>query len=343
MINANTKFVSLGAILLLSLVIACGDNEVQQSADRLVSVNATVVRLTSEQLVKSYTGSLEGEKQAVIYARIAEAVEEVRVKEGQSVRADQVLISLDKTGASSRYLETQSLYLNAEKNFKKMEYLYKEGAVSETQHDQALTNYEVTRATFEAATKLVDIQSPISGVVTSLDVSDGEFLNIGRKLATVAMVGRLRVKFAVNAEDIRFFSQGAQVSVSAGNGRVSGNGTVTSISESADPETRAFQVEVLVDNEDGRFKVGTFARVDVALESMDNIIVAPRQALMTLDGQPVGYVVKNGQVEKRVLSLGANLEGRVVVDSGLNIGDTLVTLGQSYLSDGVKVTIANLE
>ena len=61
MINANTKFVSLGAILLLSLVIACGDNEVQQSADRLVSVNATVVRLTSEQLVKSYTGSLEGE------------------------------------------------------------------------------------------------------------------------------------------------------------------------------------------------------------------------------------------------------------------------------------------
>ena len=343
MINANTKFVSLGAILLLSLVIACGDNEVQQSADRLVSVNATVVRLTSEQLVKSYTGSLEGEKQAVIYARIAEAVEEVRVKEGQSVRADQVLISLDKTGASSRYLETQSLYLNAEKNFKKMEYLYKEGAVSETQHDQALTNYEVTRATFEAATKLVDIQSPISGVVTSLDVSDGEFLNIGRKLATVAMVGRLRVKFAVNAEDIRFFSQGAQVSVSAGNGRVSGNGTVTSISESADPETRAFQVEVLVDNEDGRFKVGTFARVDVALESMDNIIVAPRQALMTLDGQPVGYVVNNGQVEKRVLSLGANLEGRVVVDSGLNIGDTLVTLGQSYLSDGVKVTIANLE
>jgi len=343
MINANTKFVSLGAILLFSLVTACGDNEDRQAADRLVSVNATVISLTDERLVKSYTGSLEGEKQAVIYARIAEAVEEVRVKEGESVRANQVLISLDKTGASSRYLETQSLYLNAEKNFKKMEYLYREGAVSETQYDLARTNYEVTRATFEAATKLVDIQSPISGVVTSLDVSDGEFLSIGRKLATVATVDRLRVKFAVNAEDIRFFSQGAHVSVTAGNGRVSGSGAVTSISESADPETRAFQVEVLVDNEDGRFKVGTFARVDVALESMDNIIVVPRDALMILDGQPVGYVVNNGQVEKRVLSPGTNLEGRVVIDSGLAIGDTLVTLGQSYLSDGVKVTIANLE
>jgi RND family efflux transporter MFP subunit len=224
-----------------------------------------------------------------------------------------------------------------------MEYLFKEGAVSELQYDQAKTNYEVARVTFEAAAKLVDIQSPISGVVTSVDVSDGDFLSIGRQLATVATVDRLRVKFAVNAEDIRFFSRGAWVSVAAGNGRVSGEGAVTSISESADPVTRAFEVEVLVENQDGRFKVGTFARVDVALESMDGIIVVPRDALMTLDGQPVGYVVTNGRVDKRVLSLGTNLEGRVVVDSGLEIGDTLVTLGQSYLSDGVQVTIANLE
>ena len=51
------------------------------------------------------------------------------------------------------------------------------------------------------------------------------------------------------------------------------------------------------------------------------------------------YVVNQETAEQRVVELGPEVNGSVVIVSGLNPGDILVTLGQDYLEDGVKVNI----
>jgi membrane fusion protein (multidrug efflux system) len=143
-----SSFCYLGIPLLIVLMAGCSGNN--QSSDnrseRAVSVKGQVVHLASKELTKSFTGTLEGVRQAVITAKIAEAVEKVMVSEGDRVEADQVLIQLDRTGPTSNFIQAQSLYLNAEKNYKKMKYLYDEGAVSESQFDAAKTEYEVSKA-----------------------------------------------------------------------------------------------------------------------------------------------------------------------------------------------------
>ncbi len=64
------------------------------------------------------------------------------------------------------------------------------------------------------------------------------------------------------------------------------------------------------------------------------------RAILRLDNKDVAFVVVDGVAKRREVTLGPELEGRVVVLSGLQPGDTLVTLGQSYLDDGFKVTIS---
>lgn len=330
-------------ILTVLLICSCGREEAVPTGQRAIPVEAMVAGTTDARLARTFTGSIEGERQADIYAKIAEAVEKVHVEEGDSVKSGQVLISLDRTGPSSNYRSAESVYRNAEEQYEKMKFLYEEGAVSESQFDAAQTEYEVAKANFHAAARLVEVTSPIDGVVTRLEVSPGDYLSQGQELATVASIGKLRVKFSVNSRDIQYIDVGDSVVVEADEFGPSVPGRVVRVSRSADPVTRAFQVEVLFDNEDGRFRPGMFVRVSIILEQLRNVIIIPRKSVVTLDNEPVVFTISDTLAHRQVVSLGPGLDGRVVIESGLSPGDTVVTIGQTYLDDGYEVRITDVE
>jgi membrane fusion protein (multidrug efflux system) len=325
------------------LVVSCGSNENGQQTERVVAAKAIVARTADKEVTKTFTGSLEGERQAVLYAKLGEAVEKVHVREGQAVTTDQVLISLDKNGPTTRYSEALSLYKNAEKNYQKMEVLYKQGAVSESQYDAAKTQYEVSKAGYDAVSKLVDIQSPIDGVVTSVRVSSGDQVQLGQQLATVATTDHLRVKFAVNSDDVGAVRKGSKVTISSEYSPETADGEVTSVAQSADPTTRAFQVEALLDNKDRQFKPGMFVKIRAIAEKLSSVISVPRAAVLELNNGLAVFVAANGVAQKRSVTLGPDLEGEVVVQSGINPGDTVITMGQNYLDDGFKVNLTSID
>lgn len=333
----------LGLALIATLALSCSRSEdTGTSNNRVISVRAEIIQPQSVQITGTYTGSLDGEKQAVIYSKISEAVEQVNVDEGRIVEANTTVITLDKSGPSSSYQQAKSLYQNAEKNYKKMEYLFKEGAISETQYDAAQTDYEVKKAGFESAAQLVEIKSPIAGMVTSVDVSPGDYVQIGQKLATIATIDKLRVKFGVNASDISLIKPGSSVTISSEMFPYTAKGSVVSVPTSADPITRAFDVEAIVDNTEGHFKPGMFVRINFVRQSLDNVVVVPQNAVLTLDNVPTVFLVSGDSADKRQVRLGPDIHGNVVVDSGLIAGDTLVILGQDYLEEGFKVRITSM-
>jgi membrane fusion protein (multidrug efflux system) len=336
---------TLVIVIMAGLFISCGkNNENQQAAqEQVLAVKAVLVKKTSQDIIKVYTGSLEGEKQADIYSKLAETVEKIHVRENQPVTVNQVLISLDRFGPSTRYNETRSLFLNSEKNYNKLEFLFNEGAISESQYDAARTDYEVTKANFEAVKKLVDIEAPITGVVTAIDVSEGNFVSIGQKLATVATVGKLRVKFGVNSEEVKSFKKDMDVTISSTELNYRAPGKVTAVASSADPQTRSFQIEAIFDNTDGHFKPGMFVRVSLVLNRLEGVLLIPHRAILMLDNNPTVFVAHDNIVSPKVLTLGQEVDGKVVVTDGLVENDTLITLGQDYLENGNRVKITTWE
>lgn len=338
---------SYGFIILFLMILqtACSAPEESESAieEKTIPVRGQQVNPVSREQRKSFTGSLEGEKQAIIIAKIAEAVERIDVVEGDEVKENTVIIRLDNTGPTSNYLQSKSIFLNAEKNFKKMEYLFSEGAISETQFDGSQTEYEVARANYSAARQLVELKTPIAGTVTSIDVSTGDYVSPGQPVATVATVSRLRMKLGVNSTDIGYFSIGDTVSVlveaMAGFEAV---GTVAMVAGSADPETRTFQVEIAIDNSKYLFKPGMFARADIIVESFDNILVAPQTAVLTRNNKAFLFLASNGRAFAREVILGAEFSGLIEIRSGLNSGDTIITLGQDYLTDSCLIKLTEL-
>lgn len=338
-------YILILTLALFSLLISsCEKAEQAETAvpEKVLSVKATVLKPSEIEITNSYTGSVEGAQQAVIYSKIAEAVSKLNIAEGDAVTSGQVLIELDKTGPSSNLIQAQSLFANAEKYYKKKEYLYQEGAISESEFDAAKTDYEVQKANYDAASKLVNIESPINGTVTALDVTEGDFVQIGQKLATVAVTSDLRIKFDVNASEVKEFMLGQQVFVDPGNGHSRIKGKIVAVATSADPTTRAFEVEVAVDNKDNQLKPGMFVRIIQVESALDNVVVITRKAILTLDNNETVFVVNNGVAERRVVELGKESSGMVVIKSGLKFDDTLIVVGHEYLGDSSKVNITEL-
>jgi membrane fusion protein (multidrug efflux system) len=329
---------------LMALFLAGCSQQEQASSDveRVIAVKAIVVRPSDRQITRTYTGSLEGEQQAVLYARLPEAVKEIVAHSGSRVKADDIILTLDKFGPSSSYAQTFSVYENARKNFEKMKFLFAEGAISESQHDAARTEFEVTEAQFESVRRMLEIHTPISGIVTSVEVSPGDLVQIGQALATVATTDRLRVKFSVNSDEVAMIKVGDDIVVRNDADGASATGRMVKVASSADPATRAFMVEAIIQNGDGNFNPGMFVHVDYILQELTGVLAVPREAVLTLDNQPTVFASVGRKAELRRVVLGPQISGFVVVTSGLNAGDTLVTLGQDYLENGVSLNVTEL-
>jgi len=331
------------AIMLMMFNSSCTESqEIDDAIDEpAISIRGLEISPVSREVKKIFTGTLEGEQQAVIRAKISEAVENVSVVEGEYVSANTVIINLYKAGPSSNFLQSRSVYQNAEKNYKKMEYLYKEGAVSESQYDGAKTEYEVAHANFEAARQTVELRTPIPGTVTSIDVSAGDYVSPGQQVATVATIDKLRIRLGVNAGDIGFFTVGdtVRILVESKTGYEAG-GVINMVAESADPITRTFQVEIEINNSDQIFKPGMFARAEVVTDRFNNIIAVSQTTVLNRNNRDFVYIISGDRAIIKEVTMGTDFGGEVQIKSGINVGDTVVTLGQDYLTDSslIKLT-----
>jgi len=144
--------------------------------------------------------------------------------------------------------------------------------------------------------------------------------------------------------------QTAEVRVKSYPGRVF-KGTLAQISPVLDRATRMARVEVELDNAGFALKPGMFARVEVRIGAIENVIVVPRHATIEStsieqqQGKGVGvknyfvYVVKDGRAEQRKLGVAYINHEFIAVSSGLSEGEQFVTAGQSTLRDSARVVV----
>lgn len=333
-------------LMLLMLVIACGGGNSTQNNNHEVRVAVEVDSASTGNMTvyRDYTGTLEGIEQAVLVAKVAETVTGVKVKPGERVRADQVLVALDKSGAASSYRQAKAYYDNAQKTFDKMKNLFDQGAISEKQYDDAKTAFDVAEANFVAARDIVEIKAPVPGVVTDLRVNVGDQTNAGEKLVTVSRVDSLRLTVGVDPADVMYFAPGKKGKVyPVGKKDDWTEGTVVKVAGSADPKTRAFNVELLFPQQGNSLLPGSFAGCTFPLREIKGVVRVPDDAIQLQEGLRRVYVIEGDSAFARSITTGENSGGFTEVVSGVESGDVLVTKGQAFLQDRTAIRIGDEE
>lgn len=337
-------------LILFSLIIieACSDKQEEKTNKKIdyvdtIAVQSQKVLLNELSISKTFSGTLEGEEQANIIAKIPERIMKINVKVGDYVKYGTILFELDKAGAQSQYYQAQAAYLNAQKNFERMRNLLKEGAVSQQAFDATQTQYEVAKANFEAARSTVEITSPLSGIVTSINVNIGDLANPQMPMATVANIGRMKAKFNVGESDVPHIYVGQPVQVySEINPDLIQSGKVFQTSKSANIQSRTFEIQALFPNtKDNWFKPGMFCTITVNLKTKKDVLTIPNSAIVKENNSDGVFLIENNKAFLKTITTGLTDGKYIEVTSGLNSGDEIVTLGMNNLKNGTVVIVTN--
>lgn len=336
-------------ISIFLMVVGCGKKDKSAAGnDKIVyadtvAVDTAIVSKKDIILVKTYSGTLEGEEQTSIISKIPERISKINVKVGDYVNKGSVVIEIDKAGASSQYYQARAGYLNSQKDLERMKALYQEGAISQQMLDGIQTQFEVNKANYEAAQSTVELASPMSGVVTAVNLNQGDMANPGMVLVVIANIGNMKALFNVGENDLPgFFVNQSALVYSELKPDLIQKGRIVQISKSANVQSRTFDVRALFKNtSDKWFKPGMFCRVNVELKNQKEALAVPYSSVISDNNSSGVYVINDGKASFRNIKTGITDGKLIEVLSGLKKGDVIVTLGMNQLKEGTIIRVSN--
>lgn len=226
--------------------------------------------------------------------------------------------------------------------------------VAEAAYQQAIDNVRGQKALLQdrraaydlAAKQLADavVRAPIAGVVSERLVQVGEYIAERTPVATIVQVNPLKLRTGVQERHAGIITPGQAVQFRVESfGDVVFTGKVAHVSPSLDETMRTFMVEALVDNSDRRLKPGFFAKGVIQTRRDEAVLAVPDSAVSTLAGVSSVYIVKDGKIAQRSVTLGARQRDLWEVVEGLKGDETLAASRLNELATGVAVEADNPE
>ncbi len=347
----GTVSLGLAAMLIATAVLLTGCNRGVQSAQSVQSakeaVPVRVMPLVAKEFVEygEYYGTATPVREATLQSVSGGRVESVLAAPGDRVHAGQALAHIDAARAQSMY---ETAVLNeriASRDYEVKKKLQESGHAADVVVDQAhLAWLQSTTAVIDAA-KILEgalAVSPIDGIVVARYIEPYAELRPGQITFTVADTSVMKITVGIPEADIAGVDElhSADVRIASRPERV-WQGRPVSMARQPAESTRAYEVEILVDNVDGYILSGTTATVRLGLRQLDERIVIPTSALRS-EGELTYVMVANSPTARRkAVKVGPSSLTETVVESGLSAGEELIVEGINQVRDGDRVEVRN--
>jgi RND family efflux transporter MFP subunit len=305
------------------------------------------------------SGTLQPMRQAIVKAKVAGDVRRIDVREGEAVRAGQVLARIDTTDLESRLVDrigalesARAQLALADKTRSMNVRLLNDKFISQNAFDSAESSFNVARGSVKSAEAQVQLArnalqdalavAPLSGIVAKRHVQTGEKVAIESPIVTVIDLADLEVQALVPAVDVPELRIGMPVEFSVdGFGERRFTGRIERINPSTEPGTRAILVYISIPNNDATLRGGMFATGRVALAASAPAPTLPTAAIRTEAGQSYVWVIDQGKLVKRIVLIGRRDEatGRTEIKTAL--AGTVPVLASKFdnLKDGAPALV----
>ena len=246
--------------------------------------------------------------------------------------------------------------------------LFEIGAASQLEVDQAELNYQsasagrnATLSQLEAGIQnaqsgveqldiaLEDVDSngnviaPISGALAPFSAVENSFISNTMPLAVIDGPDQMKVSVSVSEALVPKLSPGDEASVYVSAIDREFTAVIRSVEQAANMQTQLYTVVLTVPADVGGLMNGMFADVTFHTDVSENAIVIPTEAILNDGSVQYVFIEENGTAKYVEITTGLTGNGVTEVLSGLAAGQSLVTVGQEYLTDGAAVRVVSLE
>jgi RND family efflux transporter MFP subunit len=329
----------------------------QQQAIQAVSVMAEEVTPQSINDYLHITGTLEGATEVVMISELAGTIKEVTVSLGDWIEAGETLGSLDAPQygiqveqARASYLAAKAAFDAAELSRQSAEVLWKEHAISESEYQQTMSSYTSAQAGCQGAQANLEMAqntyeasiftAPVSGWITYLPIQQGDYASMGTQLCKIVDDRTLVIRTAVSSGDVTSLSTGQSSTITVHGMEGAHPATVTAVGKSPAPQSSLYPVEITVPNPSGALLSGMMASIQIQRGTFENALAtAVENIRQSYDDRYVYIVASNNTAQRQIVTLGAQVNGSVIITSGLYAGDQIITEGIDSLNDGTPVAV----
>ena len=362
--------VFVSAVVLLATNCSSNQGSEIQKPENAGKVSVVEVSNSSIPDLLTAVGTVQAAATAQLAPQVMGTVVSVGVREGDPIRAGQVLVSIDPaqskaalegaqaalTASEHQLAAAQTQQKLAEETLARYDTLFQRKSVSPQEYDEVKARAQAAAASADAARAqrsqakaavaqaqsgfdYTSIRAPFNGVVIERRVDPGALASPGAPVMTVESTGRFRLEATVDEADVRFVRMGESVSVSldAYPGE-SLNGRVTQIVPAADPSTRTFLVKLELPSSklvrSGLSGRAQFTRGERTAMLIPNTSVVHQGALVAV------FIVGQNQVAGlRYVTLGNAVGDRVEVLSGLSPNEVVVSSPRDRDLSGKQVEV----
>lgn len=305
------------------------------------------------------TGSVKAVRSALIKAKVASELRELSVREGDSVRAGQLLGRLDDTEVSWRLKQAQQqadaakAQLDiAERSLANSQALVAQGFISPTALDTAQSTAQASRASWSAAQSAVELArkaqadtqllAPISGQVSARLAQPGERVALDARILEIVDLSQLELEAALAPQAVARLAVGATASLQVDGLADPVTARVARINPSATAGARTVMAYLSLAPHPA-LRQGLFAQGTVALARSERLTV-PAEALRQDQPQPYVLLLQGGQARVRAVQLGQrgrSPQGEPLVEllSGVSAGEQVLMARVGTVRDGTPVRL----
>ena len=328
-----------------------------------------VVKLQVVELMQGLpiSGSLKAVNSAVIKARVAGELQGLTVREGDFVKAGQVIARIDASENQSRVRQTKEQAESAKAQVDVMQRQYDnnkalvdQGFISKTSLDTSLANLNAARATYKAALAATDVavksvddtvlRSPISGQVSQRMAQPGERVGVDSKIVEVLDLSRVEMEASLSAADSIAVRVGQTAELTIEGTPQPVMARVVRINPSAQAGSRSVLTYLSIDNQGNAqpLRQGLFAQGTLGT-ARTTLLAAPLGSVRTDKPVPYLQMIENGQVVHRTVALGtrgttAGVTGdeAVVAVTGLPEGTVVIRGNIGAVREGTLVRFTSM-
>ncbi|UCE52630.1 MAG: efflux RND transporter periplasmic adaptor subunit [Desulfobacterales bacterium] len=307
-----------------------------------VPVSVVVVNPIPMKDVIYLPGETEAWQDVQVAANTAGRIEWIGPREGQNVKKGALLAKIDVSALKAALDHAEAAHQLAEDLYQRRHRLYENKIIAKEELDQSETQRKLTLTDLEQIKVKYNHgfpKSPITGIINHLYVDVGEYADVGKPIADIVNIDKIKINVRVPELDVRYVKKGQKtpIKIDAFPDRTL-IGTVDFVAFKADPATKTFLVRSVIDNPDHDIRPGMIGRVVFVRRIIPDAIAAPLFALVDKGGERIVFVEKNGVAESRTISIGVIEGDRIQITSGLDAGDHLIVKGHTEVEDGMKVT-----
>ncbi len=340
----NHKAISIGILVVLGVLLLWGlskfifgkkENKATEGTGVEVSEAGSQVKVLkiaktdfSDSILAM--GTIKGFAQVNLGFQISGTVSAFNFREGDEIKAGQIIVQLDPQEQMLKYEE-------AKVNYNNVQALYDLGAVIPLKLQEAKIKLDLAQTDL-AKTAIV---APSDGILGSREVEVGSAANPNMKVATFLDINDVFAEVGIMEREINKVVVGQDVKINIdAYPDLDFGGTVTNIAPMVKGKSKTLNVKVQIANPYRLLLPGMFVRVRIKIFQAKNAIIIPRPALKKVKGAYHVFTVnQNNKAEFKTVKLGYVTTDNVQITEGLNEGDLVVVEGMEELKDGAKVQV----